>query len=93
MYKNVTSGGMTKTLRTHLRTKHETVWSEICRIKHLRPGPSQLGSTSAGTPTRTREPVTRAGLQRHLARWAAVDDQVRLHVTSYLGYSPCHAPA
>lgn len=77
---NNPSGGTTTTLRTHLKNKHELTWGEICRIKHLT-RVSRTGS-SAGTDSdatsHAHEPVTREGLQVHIAQWAAVDDQVCL---------------
>ena len=43
-------------------------------MKSLRPATSDVGAGS-GT-TGSREPVTTDGLNRRLAQWAAVDDQV-----------------
>jgi hypothetical protein len=69
--------GIADTIRTHLSTKHGNEWRKIVVMEELK-GWDKIGQQNQNSDKPTRESFTLEGFLERLARWIAVDDQVRL---------------
>ncbi|CDO78277.1 hypothetical protein BN946_scf184660.g4 [Trametes cinnabarina] len=76
-YKNSADGGVTNTIRAHLKSKHSETYEAVCKIftgewKHVSTATEE---TASRRPCPREDKFTPEGLLYYLARWIAADDQ------------------
>jgi hypothetical protein len=78
------TNGQTVAIRTHLETKHKTVWRSLVMSKRLK-GWDQLGGSTSRRPgvessdsSFNHEEFTYEGFLRYLCDWILSDDQARI---------------
>ncbi|KAJ2973106.1 hypothetical protein NUW54_g12126 [Trametes sanguinea] len=82
VYKNTPDGGITKTMRTHLKKQHRATYEAVCTIlasqgKLKRTAPLSAGDADNPSSRRIDRnlPFTQDNLMYFLARWIVADDQ------------------
>ncbi len=90
-YKNTKGGGITSTLRKHLKNKHGTLYEQVCRmlVSQGKLKPSAAAATTSNSESQThanarpRDKFTHEGFLLRLMRWIVADDQVRLPLLAF----------